>query len=64
MFVGDGTVLVGETTAVDSMVLVAMGVLTATVVGAGVRVSNNAPGVKKTLIQTGCVRIEGSRGSI
>jgi hypothetical protein len=31
--------------------------------GAGVLVSNNAPGVRKILIHAGCVRMEGSRGS-
>jgi len=34
------------------------------VLGSGVLVVNEAPGVRKTLIQTGCVRISGSTGSM
>ena len=47
-------------------VLVFSGILVAVTVGNGVRVGNDtddAPGVRKTSIQTGLVRIAGSRGS-
>ena len=64
VFVGLGimAVLVGETIAVGMGVLIVSGVF----VGRGVPgslVRNDAPGVRKTSIHTGCVRMEGSRGS-
>lgn len=50
-------VIVGMTVTVGGRVFVGRGV-------AGTLVSNDAPGVRKTLIQAGCVRMDGSRGSI
>jgi hypothetical protein len=58
---------VGELTAVDAVVFVARGVLVGSDV-MGVVVENNdgssAPGVRKTFTHTGCVRMDGSRGSM
>lgn len=48
---------------VDGIVTVGFIVFVIAAVGSGVLVSNKAPGVRKTLIHTGCVRMEGSRGS-
>lgn len=45
-------------------VLVFTGVLVRVPVGKGVRVVKDAPGVRKTSIQTGLVRMAGSRGSM
>lgn len=64
VFVGLGNmpVFVGEIIAVGRVVFVASGVLVGREV-TGMLVGNDAPGVRKTLIHTGCVRMEGSRGS-
>ena len=60
------TVLVADAIWVGSGVRVGSGTFVAVKVGNGVRVGNDnaAPGVRKTSIQTGLVRIAGSRGSI
>lgn len=60
------TVFVADAIWVGSGVRVGNGTLVAVKVGNGVRVGNDndAPGVRKTSIQAGLVRIAGSRGSI
>lgn len=56
------TVAVGELT-VGTRVFVAMGIFVAFDGEDGIRVSMIAPGVRKTLNQEGCVRMDGSSGS-
>jgi len=55
---------VGRAVCVGSGVLVFTGILVKVPVGKGVRVVKEAPGVRNTLIQTGLVRMAGSRGSM
>ena len=64
VFVGLGStpVFVEEIMAVGMKVFVTSGVFVGRDV-TGALVRNDAPGVRKTLIHTGCVRMEGSRGS-
>jgi hypothetical protein len=62
VFVELGVILVGEFMIMGGIVLVSSGVFVGSDV-TGMLVSNAAPGVKKTLIHAGCVRMEGSRGS-
>ena len=61
--VGNTTVFVGGTVGGFMAGVVVIAVFTAVGTGAGVLVANDAPGVRNTSAQAGCVRMAGSRGS-